>query len=71
MDTALFNIENPKGCKVCKEEKELEVKMEATELWSPVLAAYVDAWECPECNRQIMRASDGEVMLMNPDGERF
>lgn len=67
--------EQPKGCERCYEEDGARVEMEATTAWSSALAVYVDAWECPECGRQVMRADEGEwtdeVGLTAPDGERF
>lgn len=46
--------------------------MQPTRTWSPALCAYVDAWECPHCGRQVMReGADGEVGLTAPDGERL
>lgn len=63
---------DPKGCKPCKEERDRIVMMEATEAWSPALAAYADVHRCPECGHTVLRGDvGGEVGLTNPDGERW
>lgn len=60
-----------KGCKHCHEERGLDVEMEPTAVWHRTLAAYVDAWECPECGRQVMRDEGDGVGITTPGGERF
>lgn len=56
-------------CSDCKQDRDHEVPMEPDEVWHPTLVAYVDAWVCPECDRQVMRGDDPTVTT--PDGERL
>lgn len=48
-------------------------RMEADDVYHPTIAAYVSAWVCPECNRQVVRepveADAPEVH--DVDGERW
>lgn len=71
MNIGFFGTPEPKGCKRCLDEDDQVVEMEPTQVYSPTLAAYVDAWECPECGRQLAREEAGEVGLTNASGERF
>lgn len=62
----------PKRCKDCKEQRDMEVDMEATEAWHPRLCGYVDVWRCPECGRELMRGDiDGDVPVANFDPEEM
>lgn len=69
----LFGADRPRPyCVPCHEQTDVKHRMEPTEVYSPAIGAYVDAWECPECDRQVMReGADGEVGLTAADGERL
>lgn len=71
MNIGFFGTADPKGCKRCLEQDDEVVEMEPTSEWSPKLAAYVDAWKCPECGRTLAREEAGDVGLTSPSGERF
>lgn len=69
----LFGTDRPRPyCVPCFEDTDVKHRMEETEVYSPALCTYVDAWECPHCDRQVVReGAGGEVGLTAPDGERL
>jgi ribosomal protein L37AE/L43A len=71
MDIGILSSPSKKGCKQCHDETGETVLMEATQVWDPSQCTYVDAWECPECGRQLYRDEGAGVGKTTPDGERF
>lgn len=47
-------------CKPCQEEGS-EVEMERSNRWERNLLMYVRTWECPKCDRRVMRDRDPEI----------
>jgi hypothetical protein len=71
MNVGWLGDTTPKGCKRCKEQRSLEVAMDATQTYDPSQCVYVDVWECPECERIVYRDEGDGVGMMTPGGERF
>lgn len=66
-DTLIFRERPP--CKACLDADRGTHRMEATRTYHPKLAAHVDAWECPNCDRAVVRGDDPEII--NADGKRL
>lgn len=74
-DLLTLNEKRP-PCKRCLDENGIDFAtepeaarpylMEPKEVWHPTLAAYVNAWVCPECDRRVIRDDE-----MRTPGEGF
>lgn len=69
MDTGFFDT-NVKACAECHENN-VFTEMKVTSKFSHALAAYIRMLECPECGHAVPDKEYGELVLVNPDGERF
>lgn len=47
----------PKGCRRCLDERDERVRMERGERFDPRRGRVVGTWVCPECDREVVRAS--------------
>lgn len=71
MNLGFLTGNTAKGCSECKQERDLVVQMEPTQVYDPSQCCHVDAWQCPKCDRTLYREEGGEVRMTAPDGERL